>query len=314
MLRKLYLTFDTENFISQNSPWVLQKILEGLKRYDTQAIFFITGHMAEKLENFDAVVDLLGEHQIGYHSSSHSVHPRIFEFTDLDDYTDAYKVSLQRETAHINPLTGEVEGKGGILALRALFPRKHVTLFRAPGHCWAPPHLEALRDLGIIFDFSTELSNEAVTFKELTFYPHPIMGHWQGELRDYRTLVISLLRRKLAILTVHPSLLVNVNEWDSIYFYSNPKQLLPPKTRSTEAVRHLLRSFNLLLKQIDGLRKMHIVETAPNLRKADRTLFINKSGVATCYQKSIRWALGYGYEPKFLLRHFLKFFEITANT
>lgn len=152
-MRKLQLTFDTEDFISPNSIWVLQWILKRLKKYDLQAWFFLTGHMAEKLENFPTVVDLLCEHQIGYHSSSHSVHPTIFEFTDVEDYEQAYQVSLERETAHIDPLTGEIDGKGGILTLRALFHTKQITSFRAPGHCWAPPHLEALRTLGIVSDF-----------------------------------------------------------------------------------------------------------------------------------------------------------------
>lgn len=312
-MRKLYLTFDTEDFISEQSVWVLQRILEALKRYDLEAIFFITGHMAEELQKFDRVVDMLNEHQIGYHSSSHSVHPTIFEFTDLESYEQAYSVSLRRETAHINPLTGEIEGEGGILTLERLFHKKQIKLFRAPGHCWTPPHLEALRTLGVTFDFSTNLHSTPVNFKDLTFYPYPIMGHWQGKISDYQTLLISFLRRGLAILTIHPSLLVNKNEWDSIYFVSNPKELSPPHNRNLGEVRCLLRNFNLLLNQIAQLRKLQVVDTTPKLEKPNNSLIVSKIDVERCYQKSVRWALKQRYKPKFLLRHFFRFFEITNS-
>ena len=104
-LRELFLTFDIEDFISDNSIWILQRILEDLNRYNLRSLFFVTGHMAEKLQNFPTIVDSFDDHLIGYHSSSHSVHPTIFEFTDVAGYRMAYEISLQRETAHIDPLS-----------------------------------------------------------------------------------------------------------------------------------------------------------------------------------------------------------------
>jgi hypothetical protein len=313
-MRRLFLTFDTEDFISENSIPVLKWVLEQLKKHDLEALFFITGHMAEKLQNFPIVVDLLSEHQIGYHSSSHSVHPAIFEFTDVKDYEQAYRISLKRETAHINPLTGEIDGKGGILALRELFHSKQIVSFRAPGQCWTPPHLEALKTLGVAFDFSTDLSLVPVDFKGITFYPYPIMGHWQGKSSEHRLLLTSLLRKKLSVLTVHPSLLANKDEWDSIYFVSNPKSLSPPHPRGPDEIKQLLRSFDLLLSRIAGLQKIQIVETMPSLEKSNSCLTVNKSDVEKCYQTSMRWAFKLNRRPKFLLGHFFRFFEIDPRT
>ena len=306
------MTFDTEDFISENSMWVLHRILEDLRKYDLEALFFITGHMTEKLENFPAVVDLLSEHQIGYHSSSHTVHPTIFEFTDVEDYEQAYKTSLQRETSHINPLTGEIEGKGGILALKRLFHGKHVKAFRAPGHCWTPPHTEAMRTLGITFDFSANISSKPANFKGIDFYPHPIMAQWEGRLSQYRVLSISLARKKLSILTVHPSLLVNKNDWDSIYWGRNPKQLIPPTFRSPEEIKKLLHNFNSLLGQIVKLQKAHLIETRPIFEESKKDLVVTRSHVEKCYRQSMMWALKQNYRPKYLLSHFLKFFEVSV--
>jgi hypothetical protein len=313
-MRRLFLTFDAEDFISENSIPLLKWVVEQLKKHDLEALFFITGHMAEKLQGFPAVVDLLSEHQIGYHSSSHSVHPAIFEFTDVRDYEQAYRVSLERETAHINALTGEIEGKGGILALRELFHNKQIASFRAPGNCWTPPHLQALRTLGITFDFSTSLSSVPVNFKDITFYPYPALGFKQGKSKEYRLLLTSVLRKSLTILTSHPSLLANKHEWDSIYFESNPKKLSPPPPRSPQETKQLLQNFDLLLSNVAKLQKMQIIETTPHLKTCDRTLNMNKPDVEKCYKTSIRWALKQNYRPKFLPNHFFRFFETDRRT
>ena len=51
-MHSLYLTFDTEDFVSENSVLALNRVLELLKKHDLQALFFVTGHMAELLSIF----------------------------------------------------------------------------------------------------------------------------------------------------------------------------------------------------------------------------------------------------------------------
>ena len=170
-MHKLYLTFDTEDFISSNSIFGLNNVLNLLKKHQVKALFFITGHMAEKLEDFPKTVSLLYEHLIGYHSSGHSVHPTIFEFTDVENYKQAYFESVKREMAHINPLTGDVEGRGGLCALKKLFPHHSIVAFRAPGHCWTPPHVEALKSLGIKNHLSAHFSATPLEYKGISFDP-----------------------------------------------------------------------------------------------------------------------------------------------
>jgi hypothetical protein len=259
-------------------------------------------------------VDLLSEHQIGYHASSHSVRPAIFEFTDVENYQQARKISLERETASINPLTGEIEGKGGILLLRELFPHRQIASFRAPGHCWTPPHLEALRTLGITFDFSTNLSSTTINFEGTTFYSYPTLGHWEGKRWEYRRLLTSVLKKKLIVLTCHPSLLVNKTAWDSIYFYSNPKTLTSPSPRTPAEARHLLHNFDSLLSNISTLRKMQIINTTPKLESTNNTLKLTDSGIRECYNWSMRWAISLHHHPKFIFNHFLEYFKQTRSS
>jgi peptidoglycan/xylan/chitin deacetylase (PgdA/CDA1 family) len=316
-LHSFFLTFDTEDFISENSVPGLHNILEHLKKYELPAFFFITGNMAEKLSNFPATVDLLSEHQIGYHSSSHSVHPTIFEFTDVESYEKAYQSSLIRETAHINPLTGEIEGSGGIHALQALFPRKQIVAFRAPGYCWTPPHLEALKTFGITYDFSTNISIEPISFRGITFYPFTILtNNWQGGIRLHSYLQRLTLKREISVLTIHPSTMVNQLEWDLIYYpkYNNsklnPANLAQLPARSPAETASIYNRFDLLLRHLTTLQKFHLLKVTPELKTTNKTLCSTSIGVAKCYKMSIEWAKGFEYKPKFLYEHFTRFFEI----
>ena len=309
-MRKLFLTFDIEDFISENSIFSLQKTLESLKKHDLTALFFITGHMGELLRNFPSIADLLVEFEIGYHSSSHSVHPIIIEYTDIEDYKEAYRVSLERETSHINPLTGETEGRGGIRILRELFPSKRIEAYRAPTNCWSPPHLEALRDLGIKFDCSASISSVPVHYKGVTFYPRQILGDWHGNWSDYQLFLISILKNKTTVTGFHPSLFVNKNEWDTIYFKGNPKRLLPPTPRTPEEIEHLFHTFDLFLARVKLLQKIGLIEATSHLTKAEKMLVIDEKLADRCYEQSVKGARKwFNYKPRFLHDHFCKFFS-----
>lgn len=315
-IRELLLTFDTEDFISQNSISVLQVLLEQLEKYDLKALFFVTGHMAEKLQDYPETANLLEAHEIGYHSSGHSVHPTIFEFTDVESYEQAYRTSMIRETSHINPLTGAVEnsGNGGILSLRKLFPTKQVVAFRAPGFCWSPPHTEALRDLGIKFDFSTHISSFPFYHKGLSFYPYPNTGEWQGKLSDYRLLSLSILRNGITITNSHPSLFVNQGEWDSIYWKGNPKHITPPIPKRNYEIKSLFKSYDLLLKRLKHFERIGLIETTPHLIASEKNLSIPSEEVERCYEHSVRWAKRlFEYKPMFLRHHFFSFFDIPSS-
>jgi len=314
LMHKVFLTFDTEDFTNTNSITALRIVLEMLDKYNFKTIFFITGHMAEKLEKFPNIVQLLNEHEIGYHSSSHSVRPAIFEFTDIEDYEKAYQISLERETSHINPLTGKIEGKGGIYSVKNLFPKKQIIAYRAPGCCWSPPHTQALQDLGIQFDFSSKLSSIPVFYGGLTFYPYPIIAQWSGKISDYRVFLLSAFKNEVTVIGLHPSLFTNLNEWDYDYWNGNPKQSIPPCPRKADEIKSLFHSFDFFLKQIKWLEKLKLIEVSLNLKKSEKNLTVTKETVEKCYEGSIRWAKRFfNYEPKFFQNHFYKFFNLSIS-
>jgi hypothetical protein len=280
----------------------LYVILKLLRKYNVKALFFVTGHVAERLSSFSEILDLFQPHEIGYHSTCHSVRPNIFEYTDLKSYRDAYVISLRRETAHINPLSGKIEGRGGIEVLRDLFPQEKIEAFRTPGFSWSPPHLEALASLGIKYDFSTNLSRIPVRYKGITFYPLPVLIDWKDVPVYYKDLLHSVLTERITVLDFHPDLFVNQNYWDLFF----PK---PAPQRSTLKTRYLLLKFEALLKVIKSLQKFRLIEASPELRESRNELDIAKIDVENVFEKIASWPITrFNYRPRFLHSHLLQFF------
>lgn len=308
--RKLLLTFDVEDFINQNAIFALNHILKILQKYGLEAVFFITGHMAEKISRYPQIVEMLKNHEIGFHSSGHSVHPTIPEYTDVQSYKKAYEIALERETSHINPLTGEIEEEGGICFLQELFYYKKIQAFRAPGMCWTPPCLEALHSLGIKYDFSTNLTlSEPVFYKGITFYPFTVTQHWNGTTYEYKHLLHSIIKNKVTVLDLHPSLFVNQIEWDSIYYKGNPKIISTVPQKPQNESKLLFRNFELLIKRIRLLQNVRIIDTTPSFNTQNKSLTLTTQQVNDCYKASMQWAIKYfNHHPTFIRNHFHKFF------
>lgn len=326
--KKILLTFDVEDFINEESMFSLYKILILLRKHGFKGIFFITGNVAEKINRYPQIVRMLKAHVIGYHSSSHSVKPRIFEYTDLKQYEEAIKLSRERETSHINPLTGEAEGEGGLLFLRKLFPNKNINSFRAPIFCWTPPHLEALRELGIKFDFSTDLSQTPVCFKGINFYPYPIMLDsiknfiaFMSIVKAYcrnvhsilrlRLLVIHLLKKNCIVLLIHPAGIF-FKAWDHFYLQKNaPSEILSSNPRSGIEVKFRFAMLELLFLALSFVRRIGLIEvTHASRAQSNMRLRPGKKVAERAFSLVTREAMElFGYKPKYLKHHFRKFFE-----
>jgi|GEM_PF-966209 hypothetical protein len=311
LIHKLILTFDVEDFINQNALFALGTILSMLNKYQLRSIFFVTGHMTEKLAHFPEILSLLREHEIGFHSSSHSVRPTIPEYTNTESYEKAYETSRLRETSHIDPLTGNVEGEGGIYALQDTYRPKKIISFRAPGMSWTPPNLEALFDLGIRFDFSSSISqSEPSNYKGITFFPYTFIQYWQGTRLDYQSFLSAILKRKIAVFDLHPTLCVNQRMWDSIYYKSNPKALVRVPERAAPEVATLFHNFEVLLRQISLLRKVRLIQVDSNLNSHAKDLSLSKEEISKLYETSMRWPRRFfSFNPRFVNRHFQEFFE-----
>jgi len=307
--RRIFLTFDVEDFINEPSTKALHAILLLLAKYKLKALFFITGQIAEELASCAEILELLRGHQIGYHSSSHSVRPTIFEYTDVEDYEEARSVSLKRECSHIDPLTGEIQGEGGIRVLRSLFRNDVVEAFRAPDYCWTPPHLEALRDLGIKYDFSSQMSKEPADFRGITFYPYPICHNWTGNYL-FRDLLLSLLKRKTTVVNFHDWYFVDAQPWNYFYSNGNPEKLRRVEARKQEETSRMFLAFDLFLRILKVVQDLNLARITPELERSLTSLNIEQLDPKKVCMAMARWYKdNYGYLPTNLCQHFERFFS-----
>jgi len=312
---QVLLTFDVEglppkeDFFDNYSITCVHKTLDLLEEKGLKGIFFFTGLGAEQIRKYPDLVERLGCHDIGYHSSSHSVKPRIIEYTDVPSYEEAVAVSLKRETSHTNPETGQVEGRGGILALRETFPKNDIVCFRAPFFAWSPPHLEALKKLGIVFDFSSIISEDPVSFRGIVFYPCSIpidsalrtfVYKGPGDLFP-KPISSAMLRRKVTVLTMHPQALLVKN------LYAGRDEYSIGGNVRTKFVFSLIKLF---LDEICFLQKSNLIEVTSSLSQNWQSLRLENIDVERIYRGSVQHVMRlFNCNPRFVLSHFIHFFE-----
>lgn len=311
--REVLLTFDVEGFpgredlISMEIISALYDVLKLLKKYDLKCLFFITGTVAEKISCYPLVLELLRFHEIGYHSSSHSVKPRIFEYTDIKSYEQAVEISRQRETSSIDPFTGSISGKGGILSLRQIFPEKKITSFRAPFFCWSPPHLEALKELGVRLDFSTYICNEPVSHKGITFMPFPTVIDsisW-----NFPVILKRMLSEKFLVFLMHPSHVV-FKLGEPFYRQLNDSfASFQARKHIHQLVKFKFSQLELFFLMLRKLQRNRLIEIKGALEESKKSLELKTSDIKKVYEKSVQAPEKFfGYEPKFLWPHFQEFF------
>jgi len=312
---QVLLTFDVEgppqreDFFEETSLRCLKMVVELLEKNDFRGIFFITGSAAERIRKHSGLVEHLSRHEVGYHSASHSVKPRIFEYTDITSYEEAVASSFEREKSHINLENGQVDGNGGIMSLRQTFPHNSITCFRAPFLAWSPPHLEALRKLGIVFDFSSDISRQPLTFRGITFYPSPLVidgveatfVHRGPEDIFPKPLVNIFLQRAVTVLLMHPSSLISTKS-----FVKNGESHVVAGDMKTKLVFSFLR---LLFDWMRFLQEANFIEVTSSLSENWEPLNVEKVDVERIYQASVRAPKRlFNSDPKFIRSHYVRFF------
>jgi len=306
--RKIFLTFDVEDFINERSVKALHTILLLLEKHRLGALFFITDRMAEKLALHKEVMVLLHDHQIGYHSSSHSVRPTIPEYTDVEDYQQAKAESMRRESSRIDPLTGEVLGEGGIRTLRDVFGGRVLEAHRAPDYCWSPAHLEALRDMGFQYDFSSKIADDPVDFRGITFYPFPIWHNWTGNYL-FRDFWLSLLSRKTVVVNFHDWHFVDAKPWNYFYVNGNPMDYCKVGARRPWETRRMFIAFEMFLRNLRLIQSGGFARITPRLERSQINLAAGSVDVGEVYSAVARLYKDiYDYQPAYLCQHFERFF------
>jgi len=133
----LFLWFDTEDYILPQSDDAAKRLAAWLTQQGIRATFKVVGEKARTLERRGRkdVIGALAQHEIGYHSNTHSQHPTVAEYESTLDWETGIDEFTRRERA-------------GFDDVRRIFG-KTPTCYGQPGSSWAPQPYGALRKWGV---------------------------------------------------------------------------------------------------------------------------------------------------------------------
>jgi peptidoglycan/xylan/chitin deacetylase (PgdA/CDA1 family) len=131
------LWFDTEDYILPQSDDAAKRLAAFLTQQGIRATFKVVGEKARELERRDRrdVIGALSQHEIGYHSNTHSQHPTVAEYESTLDWQTGATEFTRRE-------------RQGFDRVKRIFEQTP-TCYGQPGASWAPQAYAALRDWGV---------------------------------------------------------------------------------------------------------------------------------------------------------------------
>jgi hypothetical protein len=131
------LWFDTEDYILPASDDAAKRVAEFLTKEHIRGTFKVVGEKARTLERRGRqdVIAALKQHEIGYHSNFHSVHPTPAEYLSNLGWDEGVAEFDRRE-------------RPGFDDVRRIF-RATPTCYGQPGSSWAPQSYGAIRKWGM---------------------------------------------------------------------------------------------------------------------------------------------------------------------
>ncbi len=133
----VFIWFDTEDYILPQSDDALKRVADFLTRNGIRATFKMVAEKSRVLERRDRkdVLASLTQHEIGYHTDTHSQHPTLAEFEEPLDWKDGIEEFMRRERAGFDDLR-RIHGQTP-------------SCYGQPGGSWAPQIHAALKQWGV---------------------------------------------------------------------------------------------------------------------------------------------------------------------
>jgi len=132
------LWFDTEDYILPQSDDAAKRIAVFLTQQGVPATFKVVGEKARVLKQRQRqdVISALSQHDIGYHSNTHSQHPTVAEYESNLDWDAGVEEFSRRE-------------RPGFVSVLQIFAKPSLSAYGQPGVSWAPQAFPALQKWGV---------------------------------------------------------------------------------------------------------------------------------------------------------------------
>ncbi len=249
------LWFDTEDYILPQDDDATKRVAETLTHAGIRGTFKIVGEKARVLDQRGRsdVIAALKQHEIGYHSNTHSVQPTIAVYLQHAGWDDGIAEFYRRE-------------QSGVADLKRIFGVTP-SCYGQPGAAWAPQAYPALTKLGIGMYLDEA---DHVGIEDQPFYFGGLLNVFKmrsmlvrmeltgAGLADGKaafTKAYEALRAKgggTISIYYHPNEWVQTEFWDAVNFSggANPprSQWRPPGTRPPAETEAAFRDFAAFLE------------------------------------------------------------------
>ncbi len=282
----VFLWFDTEDYILPQSDDAAKRLAVFLTQQGIRATFKVVGEKARVLERRGRgdVIGALDNHEIGYHSNTHSQHPTVAEYEAPLDWDTGIEEFNRREHA-------------GFEDVQRIFHQKP-TCYGQPGASWAPQVFPALRRWGVrvYLDEGRQVGLNGKPFwydgvlnifntKEGTqLEPNETWSNLDDAKAKFQQFYMQMAARKeggVISIYYHPCQFVHKEFWDGVNFAHGanppPEEWKLPPVKSPQESEAAFKYFEDLVTFMKSFPKVEFVTASQALElfpdRAQRHVF-----------------------------------------
>lgn len=205
----IIFSFDTEDFTSQRASDAIVSEAGILRSEGIRGCFCVVGLLAKQLKEWKRmdVAEALKYHEIDFHTFGHTYHPMIDEYTDTDDFDEAYTRCADEESK-------------GIEYVRDFFGRDKIYAAVPPGNQKNYAAMYAYADMGISVYADTvcdPYNGRGMYYCDIYHIEYvrsleSFLLEWDDN--EVKRFVGELASRPRAVIYTHPNVAVAKTWWD----------------------------------------------------------------------------------------------------
>ena len=274
-MTRIVFSFDVEDYVNPSGADSVLRYAQILREENIRGCFNVVGKFAQKLKEWgrEDVIEALKYHEIETHSLTHSHHPTINEYTDIEDYDAAEAEFLKQETECVE-------------ILKETFGRDSFPAACPPGSNTSYVAHYGYAKMGIpVYDGDTLRDlNRARPINACNIWTtdyHYLMGYQfrKNDEEAIRAHFNEVAETKdLYICYSHPNMVSFHDSWDEVNYWGgnlHEDGWVPSKPREPEQIELIFSRFRYLVRLIKADPRFRIVtygDMAKELNAHERVL------------------------------------------
>ena len=277
-MTNVIFSFDTEDIINERGADGILRCARILREEGVRGCFNIIGILPEALTAWgrDDIFEELKYHEIDFHSHTHSIHPTINEYTDIENYSEALDRFLQDELEGIKKVNGA-------------FCRSRLPAACIPGNCTSYVAHYGYAELGFEF-FSGDDIYDKISYRPI-YNCNTLSLHYARSLdgilfrlskAEIKKFIEETAHKKHTMIYFHhPQRAYCKTFWDGDNFNqkNTPRENWIKseihKSEDTERFYDNFRFFVRLLRDSDEFQILTYAELADKLREGKRIINVD---------------------------------------